>query len=141
MTNWVVFASYLLLQPILRIISKSPYYAVQSILHALFLPTPFKQAQLGLKDDPKAEPTEILKPGSLYSECSVVRLHVPTSSPPTDSSKPRKEDLELPDDGELGGQEVGRLVWESYEQQLKLWDRKKDHSQKQTQTSESAKNK
>jgi len=33
---------YVLLQPILRILTKSPKAAVQTVLHALFLPTPFK---------------------------------------------------------------------------------------------------
>ena len=118
--------------------SKSPYYAIQTILHALFLPTPYKQAQLGLKDD-GSEPTEILKPGALYSDCSVVRLRLPVLPPPAGASKSSKsKDADLPDDKEIGGQETGRLVWESYEQQLKTWDKKEPQKK---ESAESAKDK
>ncbi|KAF9486459.1 hypothetical protein BDN70DRAFT_793802 [Pholiota conissans] len=84
---------YLVLQPLLRILTKSPIAAVQSVLHVLFLPTPFKipsqttiassikraddntsQAPIGLRASSIAE--EMLKPGALYANCAVVKLDV-----------------------------------------------------------------
>lgn len=31
--------------------------------------------------------------------------------------------LDIPDDNEYGGELAGRLVWESYEQNLKVWEK------------------
>jgi hypothetical protein len=31
--------------------------------------------------------------------------------------------LDIVDDGEYGGELAGRLVWESYEQALKIWEK------------------
>jgi hypothetical protein len=35
----------------------------------------------------------------------------------------RHEVIDLPDDGEYGGELAGRLVWEAYEANLKVWER------------------
>ena len=80
---------YILLQPLLRIFTKAPTSAIQSVLHALFLPTPFKlhQSDVGVGSDsttgkPSARRNrlvagEILKPGALYSDCSVIEVKLP----------------------------------------------------------------
>ncbi|KZT22434.1 hypothetical protein NEOLEDRAFT_1137867 [Neolentinus lepideus HHB14362 ss-1] len=113
---------YMLLQPLLRLITKSPYAAMQSALHALFLPTPYKE------HSSEAQLTEVLKPGALYSECAVVILRVP----PLPEAEKEKLGLkveaeagkqgEVKDDGEMGGQDVGRVVWEGFEESLKRWE-------------------
>jgi hypothetical protein len=64
---------------------------------------------------------EALKPGALYSDCAVVNLKVP--SPPDPLPKERDEGKVLEDDGELGGEVAGRLVWEGLEIGLKAWER------------------
>ncbi|KAJ7468993.1 hypothetical protein FB451DRAFT_1255464 [Mycena latifolia] len=118
---------YLLLYPILLIFTKSAQASIQSMLHVLFLPTPFKVGAT----DAGAEPGELLKPGALYAECAVVRVRVSTAAPETakegagvTDGKPavEGEGETLPDDGELGGERVGRVVWETYEAGLKLWE-------------------
>jgi hypothetical protein len=137
---------YVLLQPILRILTKSPTSSIQTILHALFLPTPFKilandtptekaSGEVGVVDKSvTALPEEILKPGALYSNCGVLNLMIPSSlqteeegsedEKPTGKRKDRAEqgELELPDDGELGGEKLGRRIWEYFEDELKKWD-------------------
>ena len=85
---------------------------------------------------------EILKPGALYSDCSVIEVKLPrvaTTGGQIGEGKDmakgkgkkqggKKEqgrlETELVDDGETGGEEVGRLVWERYEAQLKVWESK-----------------
>lgn len=167
---------YLLLQPLLRLATKTPTNAMQTVLHALFLPTPFKHSKseeveekegngkpsaTSANKEPPAPapkpistlPFEVLKPGALYRECAVVQLKVP---PPTDdqleqlkqqdqakaskkkasvngktakgagskSSAPEVEEvLDLEQDGEYGGEVAGRLVWEAYEDALKVWEK------------------
>lgn len=140
---------YFLLYPLLWLLAKSPTAALQSVLHVLFLPTPFKRAlaQVTAATDPSAQestpkpdiddkmPEEVLKPGALYRECMVVTLQVPPL--PEDflkakdeeekkrkSSKKTKDEevVELDDDGEFGGEIVGRTVWEWYEMKLKEWE-------------------
>jgi hypothetical protein len=68
--------------------------AVQSLLHALFLPTPFKctprQGTHALE--------EALKVGALYRGCAIVNLRIP--SPATDA--------QMPEDGARG-----RPAWSS----------------------------
>ena len=147
--------------------------ATQTVLHALFLPTPLKRALLRahMSVDPSGAPvpeksgdnaakagtkavsvedmfTEVLKPGALYRECSVVTLNVPPLSPSVRDAaekdglgsdkkgkkrgdKKSEEDLVIEDDGELGGEALGRTVWEWYESQLKAWEasEKKDASE------------
>jgi hypothetical protein len=152
----LLLARYMLLQPLLRIFAKSSTAAMQTVLHALFLPTPFKvlsQSSAGTSDEkPKSAkgspidssvtdmPEEVLKPGALYADCAVVRLRVPL--PPSaveqlasekeqgrnggkgkNKSTATEEVLEIPDDGELGGEVMGRLVWEAYEEALKDWEK------------------
>ncbi|KAK0458734.1 uncharacterized protein EV420DRAFT_1540217 [Desarmillaria tabescens] len=133
---------YLLFQPILRLIFKSPLSAVQSVLHVLFIPTPFKIIPRAKQPKDKSDsvieksvtemPEEILKPGSLYAECAVVPLKVPTidhppppakeqSSKGKGKGKAEEEMMDLPDDGELGGEATGRAVWEAYEAAVKAW--------------------
>lgn len=143
---------------------------MQSILHVLFLPTPFKRAlaQASAAADPVSAPTkpkseskadkwddalpeEVLKPGALYRECSVVTLKLPSLPTPSEAKdkdakkeesqaqgpdkgkgkgkqKAESETLEpafeLEDDGEYGGEAVGRMVWEWYEVRLKEWEAK-----------------
>ena len=133
-------SSYIILQPLLRILTKSPTSALQSILHVLFLPTPFKTAPKSKSKttderSPIIEdtiPEEILKPGALYRECAIVRLHVPAPpEPPTNDNEEKvekgkqRDEIPIPiaDDGELGGELCGRLVWESYEESLKEWEK------------------
>ncbi|KAF5374678.1 hypothetical protein D9615_008988 [Tricholomella constricta] len=145
---------YLLLQPLLRVFTKSPAAAAQTLLHALFLPTPFKvlsnPVSKGTADKNKGSkgspidtsvtemPEEVLKPGALYADCAVVKLKIPVPVDPLASEqKPTKEKrkgkekdeegleeevLEIPDDGEFGGEVMGRLVWEAYEDALKAWE-------------------
>lgn len=123
--------SYILLQPLLRIFAKSPNSSIQTILHTLFLPTPFKSApRTGVDQDELT--TEVLKPGSLYANCAVLDLKLrpvveeepPSEKPdPKGKAKQKEENSDaLPDDGELGGEVLGRRVWESFEQALKVWE-------------------
>jgi hypothetical protein len=82
---------------------------------------------------------EVLVPGALYADCAVVvNLKVELDKPnniqmqrndegknlgAADKEKKREEVIELPDDGEYGGELAGRLVWEAYEAGLKAWER------------------
>ena len=166
------YNSYILLFPFIWLLAKSSEMAMQSVLHALFLPTPFKRtlAQLSasahatadlLAESANQSPdmgqvrltadsfTEVLKPGALYRECSVVTLPLPplpdapVDDEPNDapkntekpkakkgkaketSSKPDTEHLlEIEDDGEYGGEGIGRVVWEWFENHLKMWEAK-----------------
>jgi len=118
---------YTLLQPLLRLFIKSPKSALQSVLHALFLPTPFKT----IAADKGGLPEEILKPGALYRECAVVQLRMPalldTASPlPSEKGKEKAEGGvggKLADDGEFGGELAGRLIWEAFEKELVEWEK------------------
>ncbi|KAI0688989.1 hypothetical protein BC835DRAFT_1418884 [Cytidiella melzeri] len=148
--SWLLFLLYLLMYPAVWLLAKSPIMAVQSILHALFLPSPFKRAlaHLAAATDPSSANatasgpgsdnsfTEVIKPGALYRECSVVILNVPLlpDAPSVNGGKGKEKastpgkkkedgpDLEIEDDGEYGGEGVGRVVWEWYETHLKAWE-------------------
>ncbi|KAJ3888097.1 hypothetical protein GG344DRAFT_17332, partial [Lentinula edodes] len=85
LTSWR--SRYLLALSLLHLFTKSSVAAVQSVLHVLFLPTPFKFLSQTIRNQPKAknnslidesvtESSEVLKPG-MYAECAVVRLKVP----------------------------------------------------------------
>jgi hypothetical protein len=153
---------YLVSQPFLRIFTKSPTATIQSVLHVLFLPTPFKVLSEATMSTSKSNstpsasasaasktaplsldmPEEVLVPGALYADCAVVvNLTVKLDNPDihqkmqenddvnksgeTKTSKEHKrrdEVIELPDDGEYGGELAGRLVWEAYEAGLKVWE-------------------
>ena len=150
----------------MRVFTKSPTAAIQSILHVLFLPTPFKllsqttfvstsaskstsapsaSTKTGLPQGPIDAslldiPEEVLVSGVLYANCAVV-VNLPvkldnsdlqtqvtgevesgTDSESMDKGKERREVIDIPDDGEYGGELAGRLVWEAYEAGLKVWE-------------------
>ena len=91
-------------------------------------------------------PEEVLVPGALYADCAVVvnlavKLDNPNIQQMQMNDKVRKSEaaetsttnketkrggggevIELPDDGEYGGELAGRLVWEAYEAGLKVWE-------------------
>ncbi|THH32442.1 hypothetical protein EUX98_g1714 [Antrodiella citrinella] len=147
---------YILMYPFLWIFTKPSKTAEQTVLHTLFLPTPFKRAlaQVDAATDtasafsPSKEkqespedflPEEVLKPGALYRECAVVNLRVPSLPHPPEKQEDQKakdakkkakkgkgkeeeEIVVLEDDGELGGESLGRMVWEWYETRLKDWE-------------------
>ena len=94
---------------------------MQTTLHTLFLPTSWKATPPSAPVDgaqPKPTPMkevysveECVQGGQLYAECKVVQLpeqvkHV------------------------LGGEEVGRMVWESLESGLEAW--KKEEGRRKT---------
>ncbi|KAI0645008.1 hypothetical protein C8Q79DRAFT_893085, partial [Trametes meyenii] len=127
--------AYLVLFLPLMLVTKSSDAALQTLLHVLFLPTELKRAQAKVDAEEEKTPTprrrgnvEVLKPGALYRECAVVPLDVPR--PPAPASAPEKgkkgkapaEASALEDDGEYGGEAVGRAVWEWYEARLKEWE-------------------
>ena len=47
---------------------------------------------------------------------------VPTASSSSNKGKEEEEEKAHDDDGELGGEVTGRLVWESFEKALKEWE-------------------
>ena len=126
--------------------------AMQSVLHALFLPTPFT-VPVQPTQAPDAMPEEVLKPGALYRECAVVTLKVSvpeklalSADPKASSSKKGKgnageEVLEIPDDGEYGGEVAGRFVWESYEEALKVWEKENPKGEEDVMREEERKRK
>lgn len=127
MTGETLFR-YVLLNPLLRILTKSPNSTLQSTLHALFLPTPFKYLASTSDDTRKRTPEEVLKPGALYAECAVVPLHIPVTSIPAEDNgqgkdrETRRDGSPPHDDGELGGVALGTQVWDDYERELKAWE-------------------
>ena len=125
MTGETLFR-YVLLNPLLRVLTKSPSSTLQSTLHALFLPTPFKYLASTSDDTRKRTPEEVLKPGALYAECAVVPLHIPAASIPAEGKgkdhETRRDGSPPHDDGELGGVALGTQVWDDYERELKAWE-------------------
>ncbi|KAF7797126.1 hypothetical protein EIP86_008318 [Pleurotus ostreatoroseus] len=158
--------SYLLF-PIIWLFFKNSRMAMQSVLHALFLPTPLKRALAhayasvdatmaasqkeaannAQKDEGATGGmtgdlfTEVVKPGALYRECSVVSISVPPLPTVADGDtkanqqRTAKDDLKkkgpstglgeelvIEEDGEYGGESMGRVVWEWYEKKLKAWE-------------------
>ncbi|KAF8150377.1 hypothetical protein K438DRAFT_1988535 [Mycena galopus ATCC 62051] len=150
--GWFGRFLYLLLTPLLLLLTKSARASAQSVLHVLFLPTVGKISKTKPKPktsdaaaDPLAEPEEALKAGALYAECAVVRLGVPSSpgsrpgsgstpssTAPATSGKGKGKEREegdadaggpqVQDDADLGGERAGRAVWEAYEAGLKAWE-------------------
>lgn len=93
---------------------------VQSILHVLFLPTPFKSSRApAISTSIENAPEEVLKAGALYRECAVVHVRIPTP----DGTPSGNEEGPMPDDRELGGVHLGQSVWESFEVALKEWEK------------------
>ncbi|KAI0282877.1 hypothetical protein BGY98DRAFT_954054 [Russula aff. rugulosa BPL654] len=128
--SWLGMIMYILLNPFLRVLTKSPSSASQSTLHALFLPTPFKYLSFAPDDPQKRAPEEVLKPGALYAECAVAPIHIPTTLAPSaeekadggGDGKTQGGGTKAPDDGELGGMSLGMEVWDDYERELKVWE-------------------
>jgi hypothetical protein len=121
----------ILLNPFLRILTKSPSSTLQSTLHALFLPIPFKYLSFAPDEPQKREPEEVLKPGALYAECAVAPIRIPktTLAPSAEEKtdgdgdgKTPGDGTTAPDDGELGGVALGMEVWDDYERELKVWE-------------------
>ena len=108
------------------------------MLHGLFLPTPFKSEARNNNETDELT-VEVLKPGALYADCSVVRVtpraQPPKQTPPKDgeekkakgkgkqTDKPEDKSGVLPDDGEMGGEPLGRRVWENFEAALRVWEK------------------
>ncbi|KAG2369463.1 hypothetical protein BDR07DRAFT_1477080 [Suillus spraguei] len=113
---------YILLQPFLRLLTKSTTSTIQSVLHVLFLPTPFK-SNAGQGTD---APEEVLKAGALYRECAVVNLRIPNLATGDTT------DAQVPDDGEFGGVHLGQAVWEGLEGALKEWEKVEPQGDKET---------
>ncbi|KAF7323929.1 hypothetical protein MKEN_00614400 [Mycena kentingensis (nom. inval.)] len=113
--------TYAILYPFLLIFAKSASAGIESVLHALFLPTPFKVLSAEERSKTEEGAREVLKPGALYAECSVVK--VPMKVEVADEKEEKDEDAPtIPDDGEFGGQVLGTQVWEAYEAGLKAWN-------------------
>lgn len=99
--------SYIVTLPFLYLFAKSSEAAIQSVLHALFLPNIIKIAE---KPDPLAPKTatgkqatkEFIQGGMLYAECERVRL-------PGDAEK------------RFGDEEGGQQIWENLELELAEW--------------------
>jgi hypothetical protein len=107
------------------------------VLHGLFLPTPFKSEARNNNETDELT-AEVLKPGALYADCSVVKVTPraqPAKQTPSKDSQEKKskgkgkqtdknddESGILPDDGEMGGEPLGRQVWESFEAALRAWE-------------------
>ena len=108
------------------------------MLHGLFVPTPLKSEARNNNETDELT-TEVLKPGALYADCSVLRvtprLQVPEKTPSEDGQEKltkgkgkQADKLEdkpgtLPDDGEVGGEPLGRQVWENFEAALRAWEK------------------
>lgn len=118
-----------MLNPLLRLLTKSPSSTLQSTLHALFLPTPFKFLSFAPDDPQKRAPEEVLKPGAIYAECAVAPIRIPVAlAPPAEeidgggNGKTPDSGTAQRDDGELGGMALGMQVWDDYERELKVWE-------------------
>ncbi|KAI0263823.1 hypothetical protein BC834DRAFT_295657 [Gloeopeniophorella convolvens] len=144
---WHGMFLYILLYPLLRILTKAPRAALQTVLHALFLPTPFKRLAETPEDDAKRAAEEVLKPGALYAECAVVPLRIPAPAPTPaagaqpaprkgkEKEKEAQDGAEPPDDGEMGGVALGTQVWDEYERELKVWEAAEAEREKATEDS------
>ncbi|KAF7289895.1 hypothetical protein MIND_01364200 [Mycena indigotica] len=119
---------YAIMYPFLLVFAKSAAASIETVLHSLFLPTPFKVMSAEELPRHQSQEREVLKPGALYAECSVakvpMRVEVETATEAASMEKPveGKEELKMVEDGELGGEVLGRRVWEAYEMGLKTWN-------------------
>ncbi|KAF8499362.1 hypothetical protein JB92DRAFT_2982230 [Gautieria morchelliformis] len=143
--QWVGATLYILLLPFLHLLTKTPTSALQSVIHVLCLPKPHTRRHIPLAEDvaqPPPEPRpqisaqkpgvartteeeEVLVPGALYADCSVVRLDLGVSK----SISLGIEDQGQHDDPEqfelgLGNEPLGRAVWEALEDGVKIWEQK-----------------
>ena len=64
-------------------------------------------------------------PGALYADCSVVRpdLHLSKSVPRDAEDQGQPSDIEE-FDLRLGGEPLGRAVWEALEDGVKIWEQR-----------------
>jgi len=114
---------YIILYPLLLLVAKSSYSAMQTVLHVLFVPT---QAKLRASElsDPQHKVTEddvkCLVPGGLYANCGVVRVDLPVSISSSETGKSR--DGKEADQGESPADVLGRGVWETMEREVKEWN-------------------
>ncbi|CAG7846901.1 SubName: Full=Uncharacterized protein {ECO:0000313/EMBL:CCA71357.1} [Serendipita indica DSM 11827] len=102
---------YTLALPLLYIFAKSSDAAIQTVLHALFLPTPLKATRAAAAHQPTTTTTsttrdgsseEYVRGGALYAECARVLL-------PGNAEQ------------RLGSELVGQRVWENLEAELARW--------------------
>ena len=144
-----IWSRYFLLGPLLWLLTRSPRSGIQTVLHGLFLPTPFK-SEAHNKAETDELTVEVLKPGALYADCSVVRVapgaRLPNQIPSKDgqekaakekgkqTEKPKDKSGILPDDGEMGGEPLGREVWENFETALKAWEKSNPTPPKPTES-------
>ncbi|KAJ7346318.1 hypothetical protein DFH08DRAFT_1081132 [Mycena albidolilacea] len=115
----VLICSYVLLCPILLLLTKSAAASVQSVLHVLFVPTAGKLSKTP-KTSPaaKEEKEEALLPGAPYTECAVVRTPAiapspTTTTPPNSTSNAGTEKTVKQEEGdelETEDERAGRLV-------------------------------
>ncbi|KAL1694921.1 hypothetical protein GGG16DRAFT_46509 [Schizophyllum commune] len=164
--SWRGFLLYVLLFPLIRLLAKGSSAAIQSILHALFVPTPFKiiggTVEKDTTDsDGKTKPRqEVLKPGALYAECAVVPLEVAVPDEWIEQeaqnakdakakaekekgkgkakSTAQEETIALADDSEYGGERAGRAVWEAFEAALKVWEASEEKEKPATEGEKTA---
>jgi hypothetical protein len=101
-------SSYVLASPLLYLFTKSSEAAVQSVLHAIFLPSNVKSnSNILASQTTQGGKEESVQGGALYAEC---------------------ERVQLPGDAEerFGGEGTGQSVWEQLEVELSKWRRKGD---------------
>ena len=124
------------------------------MLHGLFLPTPFKSEARNNNETDELT-VEVLRPGALYADCSVVRVtphtRPPKETPPENgeekkakgkgkqTDRPDDKSGTLVDDGEMGGEPLGRQVWENFEAALRVWEKSNPTPQKPTSESDGTK--
>ncbi|KAJ7852379.1 hypothetical protein B0H14DRAFT_2760101 [Mycena olivaceomarginata] len=129
--NWLGAIFYVLLYPILLLLTKSAAASVQSVLHVLFVPTVGKLSKTPKTSaDAKEDEEEALLPGALYAECAVVRTPaiappLTTTTPPNSTSNAGTEKTVKQEDGdevETEDERAGRMVWEAYEAGLRAWE-------------------
>ncbi|KAJ7823781.1 hypothetical protein B0H14DRAFT_2825643 [Mycena olivaceomarginata] len=129
--NWLGAIFYVLLYPILLLLTKSAAASVQSVLHVLFVPTVGKLSKTPKTSaDAKEDEEEALLPGALYAECAVVQTPaiappLTTTTPPNSTSNAGTEKTVKQEDGdevETEDERAGRMVWEAYEAGLRAWE-------------------
>jgi hypothetical protein len=136
--------SYISLLPFLHLLTKTPTSALQSVFHVLCVPKPHTRRRIPVAEDvaqslrphsssvgstgsEATEAEEVLVPGALYTDCSIVRLNLHVSkSLPGDI----QDQYQGQDDGPeqfnlgLGNEPLGRTVWEALEDGVKIWEQK-----------------